>query len=143
MKISALLLSVCLAFATMSSGCAAFISKLPVVMAAVTDGMLVVDSIEAFANVYFAGHPDPTKQAQLAGLIAKTRTALDAALRIVNASKDLNQAKVDEAFAEMRAAYTELIALAESIGVKSSGATFKAAPGVLIVPEPLALTLKI
>jgi hypothetical protein len=137
------ILALVLGLLTAPCGCASFISKLPVVVAAVTDGMLVLDSIEAFSNVYFAGHPDTAKQAQISSLIAKTRTALDAALRIVNGATSLNQAKVDEAFVEFRTAYTELIAVVESIGVKAYGTTLKASPGVLIVPEPLALSLKI
>lgn len=125
------------------AGCAAFISKLPIVISAVTDGMLVLDTIEAFSHAYFTVHPDAAKSAQVDALIAKSRTALDAALRIANASTELDQAQVDAAFTDFKAAYTELIALVESIGIKASGTRLQATPGGLVVPQPLAFTIKV
>lgn len=131
------------ALVTTTPGCAAFISKLPVVISAVTDGMLVLDTIEAFSHSYFTVHPDAAKSAQVDALIAKSRTALDAALRIANASTELDQAQVDAAFTDFKTAYTELIALVESIGIKASGTRLQASPGGLTVPQPLAFTIKV
>lgn len=141
-KISVALLAVTLCFGS-GSGCAAVMSNLPAVIAAVTDGNLVVDTIEAFANAYFITHPNPEKQKEVSIAIARTKAALDAALRMVHGIEKINQAKVDEAFADFRVFYTDLVSLTAAIGVKTGGTKLLASPGGLTVPEPLALKLKV
>lgn len=125
------------------SGCSALFSNLPAVNAAISDGILVLDSIQAFTNAYFAANPNPDKATIVAIAIAKARTALDVAVRLVQGTSSLDQAQVDTAFADFRVAYTELTGLIGSIGVKTSGSRLQAIPGGLNVPAPLALTLKL
>lgn len=124
-------------------GCATVASTLPTVIAAVTDGIMVLDSIENFIDLYFRAQPNPGKQAKVDEAVARARGALNAALRIAKGADNLNQAKVDEAFAEFRKAYVELIALVGEFGVRSGGSGLRAAPGELTVPAPMALTLKV
>ncbi len=118
-------------------GCAV-VPYLPKVIAAVTDGMMVLDTIEKFIDRYFQSRPNAELQKKADTAIARTRSALDAALRIANGAEHLNQAKVDEAFAEFRIAYTDMMALLGPFGV-SSGDALRATPGGLVVPQPLAM----
>lgn len=128
---------------TTTSGCATIESKLPAIVAAVTDGVLILDSIEAFAKTYFILHPDNGKQQTVSTAIARAKGALDAALRIVDGYEKIDQAKIDEAFADFKVAYTDLLAIVSSIGVKTSGDRMLASTGGgLVVPPPLALKLK-
>lgn len=125
-------------------GCAAIVSALPAVISAVTDASLVLSTIESFVNAYFASHADAEKQKSVALAITRARTSLDGALRIAHGAEKLDQAKVDEAFAEFKIAYTELIGMVDSIGIKSGPQNrMMAGPGTLTVPQPLALSLKV
>ena len=125
-------------------GCAAVAPYLPAVIAAVTDGGLVVDTIDRFVDRYFETRPNAELQKKIDVAIARTRSALDAALRIASGAQDLNQAKIDEAFAEFRRAYQDLLALTGPLGVMSgSGGRLQARPDGLLVPEPMALTLRV
>lgn len=123
----------------LGSGCATFQSKLPVVVTAVTDGSLIVDSIESFEKTYFLVHPDTTKQAAIESAIAQARVALDAVLQATNGASDIDQAKIDDAFSAFKVVYSDLLSLASSIGVKTSGDKIALASGGLTVPVPLAL----
>ncbi|MES1205011.1 MAG: hypothetical protein ABUS79_03660 [Pseudomonadota bacterium] len=127
-----------LSAALAAPGCATVATYLPTVIAAVTDGALVLDTIDKFVDRYFESRPNPDLQKKADIAIARTRSALDAALRIAAGTKDLNEAQVDAAFAEFRIAYTDLMALLGPLGV-SSGNALRATPGGLTVPEPLAL----
>lgn len=134
-----LVLSATLCLATI--GCAAIVSNLPIVIAAVTDGIMVLDAIEDFVSKYFLARPNKELEDKIATAMARTRSSLNAALRIAKGAEKLDQAKIDEAFAEFRAAYAELLALLTPLGV-TSGPALRATPGGLAVPEPMALTLK-
>jgi hypothetical protein len=126
--------------------CAAVVTTLPAIIAAVVDGALVLDTIASFIRRYFAAHPDPSNQDKLLKVeiaIARARAALDAALRIAQGAEKLNQAKIDEAFADFRMAYQELLILVQPFGISSGGDKLAATPGGLKVPEPMALTLKV
>jgi hypothetical protein len=126
------------------SGCAAIVSNLPAVIAAVTDGMMVVDAIEAFVRRFFAASPNPDLQRKVDVAVSKTRSALSAALRISDGAQKLDQAQVDAAFADFKTAYLELVALVAPLGVQQQGDTLRATPGGgLVVPEPLALRLRV
>lgn len=127
-----------------SAGCAWWISKLPVVIAAVQDGMIVVDGIQVFVDSWFKQKPDPVLEAKIDAAVAKARYALDAALRVAQGSDDLDQSKIDAAFAEFKQAYIDLLELVKPLGVKPEGDKLAAAPtagGGLIVPEPLAFKI--
>jgi hypothetical protein len=123
-------------------GCATIASKLPAVISAVTDGMMVLDTIEAFIRNYFTKHPAPETQARVDVAIARTRGALSAALRTAHGAEKLDQAQIDAAFADFKAAYQDLMVLLTPLGVRS-GDRLAAAPNSsgLIVPEPLAFGL--
>lgn len=138
MKALALVLSIAL-----GASCATVASALPAVVAAVTDGMMVIDTIERFVHAYFVAHPSAETQAAVDAAIEKTRIALNVALRTAQGAKDLDQAKVDEAFANFKTAYVELIALVTPLGVLPGGDTMMARPHTLVVPDPVALTLKV
>ena len=127
--------------------CAAVLSALPKVVAAVTDAGQIVDSIKDFVDAYFVAHPDAAKQKLVDAAILKAKESLNLALRTANGAQELDQKKVDEAFADFKQAYRELLALVGPLGVRQDGtaAPLKAAPGgdSLTVPEPAALTLKV
>lgn len=125
------------------AACAPIVAALPAVIAAVCDGMMVLDTIEKFVDHYFVGRPDPAKQQQVAIVLARTRGALNAALRTAEGAEKLDQAKIDEAFVAFRGAYVELLALVGPLGVHTAGTAFSASSGVLTVPDPLALKLKV
>jgi hypothetical protein len=134
-----------LVFAISVSGCSMFMSKLPTVISAVTDGMLVLDSIEAFERTYFIAHPDAARETEVEALISKSRTALDAALRAANAAGELDQAQIDAALADFKGFYSDLITLVGPIGVKTSATAtvrLQATSSGLLVPQPLAFTLR-
>jgi hypothetical protein len=126
---------------SLPTSCATVAPYLPKVIAAVMDGALVLDTIEKFVDRYFQSRPNPELQKKADQAIARTRSALDAALRLASGARDLNQAKVDEAFSEFRVAYSDLMALLGPLGVStSSGGSLRATPGGgLVVPEPMAL----
>ncbi len=133
-----------LTLALTSVGCAALISALPTVIAAVTDAAQILDAIEHFVHAYYLQKPDPVKEAICDKAIAKSRTALNAALRIAQGTEKLDQAKVDEAFADFKLAYQELLVIVEPLGVHAAPlGKFMSTPNGLIVPEPIALHLKV
>lgn len=133
-----------IALALLVPACAQTLAYLPTVIATVQDGIMVLDTIERFWRVWQARHPNqttvPADKVDLA--LEKSRTSLNLALRAAQGTDKLNQAQVDQAFEEFKAAYTELVALVSNIGVKSGGDKLQAGPGTLTVPEPLALKRK-
>ncbi len=125
---------------TMSTGCAAFASALPHIIAAIVDGGQIIDRIADYLAKWFALHPDPIVQPKVEMAIAKARRALSAALHAAEGADKLDQAKVDAAFDDFKKAYLELIALTRPYGVNMEGAPLQASPEgtSLVVPEPLA-----
>lgn len=126
---------------TAAPGCATVASLLPGVIAAVTDGMMVLDTLELFIKRYFDSRPTAPGRDKLEMFAARARSALNAALRAAHGAEKLDQAQIDAAFAEFRVAYTELLALLEPLGVKTSpdiDRPLAAGPNTLFVPEPLA-----
>lgn len=124
-------------------GCAAIATALPHVIAAVVDAVQILDAIEAFVAQYFAAQPDKEKELKVAKAIAKTRAALNVALRSVEGAEKLDQQKVDEAFTSFKQAYQELIAIVGPLGVKPAGALMATQDGGLQVPEPRAMRLQV
>lgn len=120
--------------------CAAVVSALPKIVSIVSDASLIVDAIQSFTAAEFKSHPNADLEKKVDQAIAKARLALAAANRIASGSENLSQAQINEAFAEFRSAYQDLTSLVGPLGV-STGSGLKAAPGTLIVPEPLALKL--
>lgn len=124
-------------------GCATVVPALPTVIAAVTDAVMILDGIQNFVDKYFAAKPNPALEEKVGDAMQKTRAALNVALRSAQGAQDLDQAKVDDAFKNFRAAYQELMVILGPLGVASAGNTLMAVPGGLQVPEPMALTLKV
>jgi hypothetical protein len=136
-------LSILLGLAPVLPGCAAIVSNLPVIIAAVQDGSMVVDTIARFVEMYFAKHDKPPVDPEkVRTAIERTRMALNAALRAAQGAEKLNQAQVDAAFADFKQAYLDLTALVAPLGVQT-GDKLSARPGGLLVPEPMALKLKV
>lgn len=133
------------ALAVPVASCAAVVSALPVVIAAVQDGMLVLDAIDSFVENVFKVRPDTDLQKKIDAAIVRTRLALDTALRLSQGTEKLTQAQLDAAFNDFRIAYQDLVALVAPLGVSTgTGTTLRAMPGGgLQVPEPLALRLKV
>lgn len=133
------------ALAVPVSSCAAVVSALPTVIAAVQDGMLILDAIDSFVDNVFKVRPDAELEKKVDVALARTRLALDTALRISRGTENLTQAQLDTAFNEFRIAYQDLVALVTPLGVSTgAGDTLRALPGGgLQVPEPLALRLKV
>ena len=135
------LLAIALIFTTLTTaGCAALAAVLPDIVAALVDGGQILATIESFMASYFANHPDPVAQAKVADAILKARTALNLATRAAQGTNDANDKKLDQAFADFEAAYVELLKLVAPYGVKPArpGGNLSAAPGELVVPEPLS-----
>lgn len=133
-------LALIVAFAFAVPACAAVVASLPTIVAAVTDGLMVVDSIKQFVDTYFKVQPNAALESKVEIAITRVRQALHVALRATKGTEKLTQEQVDAAFAEFRAAYTELLVLVGPLGV-TTGDTLRATPGTLSVPEPMALTL--
>ena len=132
------------ALAVPVASCAAIVSALPAVIAAVQDGMLVLDAIDSFVENVFKVRPNADFEKKVDAAIARTRLALDTALRLSQGTEKLTQAQLDAAFNEFRIAYQDLVALVAPLGVTAGvGDSLRATPGGLQVPEPLAFRLKV
>ncbi len=141
-----------LAFTMMSAvllctipSCATVAALLPDVIAAVMDGAQILDAIENFVALYFVQHPDAEAQKKVGEAITKARMALNIALRTAQASDKLNDAQVEAAFVDFKAAYLELLALTKPYGVHPAGnGRLMASPTGqgLEVPEPIAFHSK-
>lgn len=130
--------------ATPLTGCAAFAAALPNIVAAVIDGVQVLDVITTFVTKYFAAHSTAAEtQAKVFNAIEKAKAALNLALRTAQGSDDLSNAKVDAAFENFKAAYLELLALVRPLGVQQvarpdAALSATVSGDTLQVPEPLA-----
>lgn len=127
-----------------AASCASLSSALPLVVAGIQDAALILDAIQTFANDVFRKLPDEIKQRDLNAAVARARTALDLALRLATAADDLDQRKIDAAFLAFRDAYADVLRLGFDLGIRPGdvGAP-RAAPGILTVPQPLAMTLRV
>jgi hypothetical protein len=133
-----LTLALCLAL----PACAAVLAYLPTALAVISDAVLVLQQIEAFARGYFAAHPDPVTQAKIDAALLRARSALDAATRLANGAQALDAKQFAAALADFRAAYDDLLVLVGPIGVHHAVEGLDLGTGYggdLIVPEPLAL----
>ena len=125
--------------------CATVSSMLPHVIAAVVDGMGVIDAIAHFVGRYFDRNPNPEAQKTIDAALLKCRKALNAALHVAKGADKIDQARVDAAFEEFKQAYLELIDLVRPYGVSMDSdekETFSAsADGTrLTVPTPESIT---
>lgn len=125
---------------TFAPSCATVQHNLPTVLAYVQDGMLILDELARFAPLVFAAHPDAALQAKVDLGISKARTSLDAALRLAQGAEHVDQAQIDAAFADFKAAYLDVTSLLGPYGVTVRGRAMvaRSSAGGLVVPQPLA-----
>lgn len=138
-----LLLCACLGLPV--GGCAAIMPLLPKIVSVVTDAMLVMDIIDTAARTYFDTHPQVTPEVRqkYANVYTKALAALKAAQAACRGAEELDQAQYDQAFAEFRKAYAELMELLGKQGMLQ-GQYLAAAPGEQVyIPEPVALSYRV
>lgn len=99
----------------------------------VADGSNALSLIQEAADLFFMAKPAPDVQAAVNDKIQASRLALSGAARATEGVQDLDTGKADAAFAEFRAAFADLEALAKQEGILSSGKLAQSA-----FPEPLA-----
>jgi hypothetical protein len=131
-----------LALALFLTACAPVLSNLPTVIAAVQDGVMVIDTISRFVEAWMARNPGKVDEAKIRGTIERARGALNVALRTAQGTQKLDQAQVDAAFSDFKQAYIELLALVAPLGVQT-GDKLMARPDTISVPEPMALKIKV
>lgn len=141
MKNTARALLLALAVSSVSPGCATLGGALPEILAAVQDSQLVLDAIDAFVHQVMRSKNDPAMLDKIEGGMARARTALDAALRLARGSKDLDDARVQEGFAEFQRAYEDLVVLVRALGVRvdAGGGRMQATATGLSVPPAAVL----
>lgn len=109
----------------------------------------VVGDIEAFADHYFAAHPDPVKAAEVKARLERAKLAALALGKLGAAGVDVSQQDYLDAIREFQAAYNDLYAALTSlpgVEVQAPSADVKKAakPGtmLLIAPPPSAFAVK-
>ena len=117
----------------------------PVILAAIQDAAIIVDQVAAWVSAYFQAHPDAAKQAQVEAAIAKVRTAIDAAAKLLAGGIAATQAQLDQVEMNFTAAWNDLMTLVGPLGVKVSkpGQNLMLSEGEqgLVVDEPKMLHL--
>jgi len=134
------IVSFALLLSPVAVGCGAIVATLPAIIAAVTDGLMVVDAIKEFTDTYFKVQPNTVLQDKVIAALTRAKQALNTALHITQGTEKLTQEQVNAAFADFRQAYADLLVLVTPLGV-TTGDSLRATPGGLYVPEPMALTL--
>lgn len=130
----------------LTTGCGLLHTIEPVltdVVAVVSDAEQVLALIDLAANTFFASRPELSDvKVKYVAIMTRTREGLDAALRSVRAVTELDQAQIDLAFADFRAAYADLSSLVQSLGIAAPAGTIALGPrGTLVqIPVPLAMT---
>lgn len=122
-------------------GCAAFVKALPQIVSLVNDAVLVIEQIESFSQSYFRAHPDAAREAAVADALARTRSALIATERAASGVEAVSKEDTQAALDAFREAYGHLLEAIGGIpGLRVGSAGDAAAPGELVVPDPLLLT---
>jgi len=101
------------------------------------DALLVVGVLESVSQTI---NLDPAKRKDLDALFAKTKVAIDAAVRTCDGITELTRAQVDLAFGDFKGLYNDALAILGPYGVRRAtpGGRAGAAPsGGFVVPEPL------
>ena len=118
------------------------VDSLPKVLAYIQDAELALDIIETAEKTAFAVKPNPALQAKVEAGINDARTALDAGLKICTGATDLTQAQIDQAFANFKTAYTDILALLGPMGIHRGAPSGNASAGhgEVFVPDPILLS---
>jgi hypothetical protein len=129
------------------AGCGLFRAAEPVI----TDvNMIANDAQEALqlvniaAEAYFNAHPDLANvKAKYDQIYARVHVALDFAIRALTGVQDIDQAKLDSAFADFKTAYSDLADFLKSFGITVPTGKYLATPGANpVAPVPLAFTAR-
>lgn len=137
-----------IAAASLFAGCAHLqpvVDNLPKAIAYAQDAEIALTIVETAEKTAFAVHPDPELQAKIETGIADARTALDAGLKICMGGENLSQAQIDQAFANFKTAYTDVMALLGPLGVKrvpTRGKSGARPGGGYFVVDPLIVASK-
>lgn len=124
-------------------GCGAVLSALPIVISAVVEAGMVLDSIERFVDHFFVAVPDTDREQKVRDALEKARIALNVALRTTQGVEELSREDVIKAFKAFQEAYEQLLVLVEPMGVKQISADKKmsVSSDQLLVPKPLAMEI--
>jgi hypothetical protein len=142
-------LSLALLLATLSTaGCATLLGPrgetiLTKILAVTLDGQQILETIDSVVQIFLnTSSASPKFRADYELVAGKARSALNLVVRLSRAGKELNTEQIDVAFADFKAAYTELTSLLGQAGLTVAGGTLSARPDTpaLHVPPPLALT---
>jgi hypothetical protein len=125
-----------------SPGCATVSNVLPKIVAAATQGSLVLDTLDTFADQFFKAAPNAELEKKVDIGLARARNALAIALAAARGGEMLTQAQIDDAFKEFAKAYGELVVIMSPLGVKS-GERLGAAGGGLQVPMAAELVPRV
>lgn len=118
------------------------VDNLPRAVAYAQDGLIALDIVESTEKAVFAVSPNPALQAKVETGIADARTALDAGLKLCLGGENLSQAQIDQAFANFKTAYTDIMALLGPLGVRRAPAAGHSGGqhgGGYVVADPLLL----
>jgi len=119
-------------------GCAALQQAVPYLQDAVEvaqDAGSVLAFISNLVQAFFTASPNPALSAQIGSAIGTAELALSAAVQAVDGVVNLSAEQEDAAFANFRAAYTQIVNLLTQNGVLGAGAKAGvASPPVLPVP---------
>ena len=133
-----------LALSLSVAGCAAALPIIATVLRYVDDAALILQTIDDHADLFFTQHPNEELQRRYTDVMTRARSALHLALRAERGANQLSDDEIDAAFAEFRDAYKELLRVTAPMGVRQAtdpgdGRMAAPAPGILVVPQPLAL----
>ncbi len=92
--------------------------NLPAITSDLGDVRSVVGSAETWLDAYFARHPNPDAQGQVAADVIRVNDAIDGVQAIARAVGDLDGASAQAALSELWNAYQAFAALARTFGAK-------------------------
>jgi len=150
MKTTALRLFLLSAFLALPAvtGCAHFqpiVDNLPRAVAYAQDAELALTIAETAEKTAFAFSPNPTLQSKVEAGIADARAALDGGLKICMGGENLSQSQIDQAFANFKGAYTDILGLLGPLGIHRAPAGGKSGArpgGGYVIVDPLLLASK-
>jgi 2-keto-3-deoxy-L-rhamnonate aldolase RhmA len=144
-----LLLAVVVFVLPFTLGCAALAKALPQIVELVRDvgdATILIDQVQQHADAFFVKHPDEARQQGVDGALTRARAAAVALERTADGAEALDQKQVAAALADFKAAYEELTKVVEGIDglhLARPGEALQARPGVLSLPPPLLLQMKV
>lgn len=138
----AITIMVCMVALNIGCG-ASFVDVVRTTLTIVTDAIIILDQIERYVDIYFEKHEvkDPNLKPTLDSLIARCRSAIDLVARLAYAGRAWDSDDITTALKEFEAAFIDLMALIEPLGIHVEG--WPASPyldrSLVVVQRPLAL----